>query len=205
MSEYTEYALGPDAIDYLKGHLSRGLTLSHLFLDKQDIGEGRITTGLPSQTNLDRLSRLEEGGILPPLPDESKTGKTPMFYDYVSGAVLYELVRDNDALFVLENRVASFPDVGPNLPGVVHWACDEEIYDVVTTRYLSGENIERAVRDAHSLWTLVGFVTSLPGAGSRSNDRREISVADLEIMASNVRKVIVTAYDAEGFLIWHKA
>ena len=215
MGNYKEIILGEEAKNYVEKHLSYGQTLSKLVLEYIDLKLGNVITGLPSDANLDKINDFDSGGILPAI-EKSKwrtiVGEDgvehimkpiPRNFSYAVNIIGAFLKGNKDRLCVFENVKA-----GPSDPILLKHSSailtfKKEVYHVLTNREISEEEVVRAIKESESLWTFVGFMTSLQGIKKESLSSKELSSEAMKILAENVEKIIVGAYDGEGFLIWH--
>lgn len=216
MTNYKEITLGNDAINYVMKHLSYGHAISKTVLNKLDIQNGQIIVGLPEYANWEKVNDLEHGGILPAV-DRSKwrtisgeNGKTytmeliPRFFPFIVDNIKSFLMKSSTNLCILENANASPTDWAlKNIQSII-WTFQSEVYHILGKGEQSQSEIEKTIKESESLWTWIGFLTSFPGIDSYPIVKKEISMDIIMILAGNVEKILVGAYDGEGFLVWNR-
>ena len=61
------------------------------------------------------------------------------------------------------------------------------------------------IRKAHNVYPgLIGVMTSLPEGHYLALEKKKITSEELKLLAERAEKIIVGAYDGEGYLIWSK-
>jgi hypothetical protein len=80
----------------------------------------------------------------------------------------------------------------------------EEVYHVVSAEVVDLDSIKAAINEAEDVTLLIGVLSVWPQGSRLSPERREISDEDLRVLAEGAEKIIVSAYDGEGYLIWMK-
>ena len=214
MQEYKQIILGEVALYYVKKHLSHGLTLTKYVRVNVDLDAGQVIVGFPENANLKEINNFESGGFLPTAPEEDwvhlgrdgkKSTMVPVSLDllYVTDTINAFLADGEGKICVFENRNAK-----PEYPWLKScqshiWVSKNEVYHVLSKELLFANAIERTILEARSLWTFVGYLTSFPDA-KQNFPKSEVTDELLLILAKRVEKIIVGAYDGEGFLIWHK-
>jgi hypothetical protein len=215
MKNYREITLGSDSIDYIRKHLSYGLTISKYILNLLNLDEGQVVTGLPEDTAIEKLYDFEHGGILaselktmPIYRVQDKNGKyftmqrVPRAFPFVLDTVNRFLKGGVSRLLILEDANAKSTDPVIQKYGSPIWTFQSEVYHLVFG-IPSNEEIKSTINKSDSLWTLVGFMTSLPKE-EHFPLKKEISLETIEMLAENTQKILVGAYDGEGFLIWQR-
>ncbi len=217
MSAKREINLAPSAIGYVRDALADGLTLSKHMLAELDVSAGRVTTGVPEDANMEFIERFQYGGLLPPPPEAEwrrgvgKDGRgfiimpQRSYTGYVVSTVRSFLEGATHRLCILENGVfrASDPFIQRGRPNVV--TVQEEVYHLLVGSGHPDETVGRVIREAgFGFPPPVGALTSLP-VGHPFFDEGHIASEDLRTMAARTEKIVVGAYDGEGYLIWHRA
>ena len=142
MESYKEVILKEPAIEYLRKHLSYGNTLSHFVLEKVDLTDGYITTGLPHNANMDIVNDYEYGGILPhkassqqpnsPGENESKLSfePVPTFFTYINDIIMSFINSNIYGLCLFENANAKPDDPIVSKYHSTLWRFGNEIYHI---------------------------------------------------------------------------
>lgn len=214
--EYSERALGPEAIDYIRERLSTGKTLARHLLETLNLQQGSVITFLPSSVSEREALQFEEGAL--PRPDPStfhyytdKQGRrsrmepVPNTNPWLVSTIRPFLADD-------ENRVCIFEEWALH-PPYAHWSTNKSdivtfVEDEVYYVLLSGDaetRIHEAVRLGGGAWPgLLAAMTSMPADEPISSDTRSISRAHLRTLAERTKRLVVGVYDGESFLVWHK-
>lgn len=214
MQDYKEISLGAQGISYVKKQLSYGLTLSKAVLKYIDLDRGQVMIKVSENVNVRAIYNFENAGLLNTAPASSwkiigkgdkKYTAVPVYVDFsfIANIINSFLKNSDDNICVFENRNAKPTDPVLHSYQSCIWMFKNEVYHVLNLRSYPNEEIEHTIREAHSLWTFVGFLSSLPKVGSNCI-HTEVTEENLECLAQRVEKIIVSAYDNEGFLVWHK-
>jgi len=219
---YKEITLGPEAIDYIRDRLAEGKTLAKFLLDRGDLDKGSVITFLPSDADLSRMNNFSRGGVLPAPPPE-----THHHYTTANGtrtlvvpvpdtstqlaAMIQEFLKQEDARICLFESAVAKPTDGflstPNAKDLCVLTLDEDVY------FLLKENddlemIDKTLRYAKSYLVLGVLVHFSDKDQFLSLDedplRKELTVDELKVLAEKTEKIIVGAYDGEGYLIWSR-
>jgi hypothetical protein len=215
MEDYKEYELDIISISFIRKHLLSGLTLSKQVLKFLDIEKGKVFTGMPKDIALGKLSDFDHGGIIDtnfnsPIFQsfQDKDGRKIIMqrvsraFTYVTDTTINFLQKSDNNLLIVENVKARPTDPITIDDKSVIWIFQNEIYHPIFGK-TSSEEITRTLTKADSLWTMVGFLTSLPKEDNLPL-KKEMSLDTIQNLAKNTQKIIVSAYDGEGFLIWQQ-
>lgn len=66
------------------------------------------------------------------------------------------------------------------------------------------EKIAKTMREANSDWRFVCLMSSLPGKERLARRGRSLTADDVRALAERAEKIVVGAYDGEGYLVWSK-
>jgi hypothetical protein len=84
-------------------------------------------------------------------------------------------------------------------------AFDNEVYYILRSRDSVDSKISQAIRDAKSAYPgLIGAMTAMPEIQSFAIARRKLTLDKLRDLGDRTERIIVGAYDGEGYLIWNK-
>jgi hypothetical protein len=218
MTECSERSLGPQAIDYIRRHLTDGKTLAGHLLETLDLEGGSVIACLPSNVS-DRDALQFEEGVLPH-PDPGtfryltdKRGSTSMLVPvpntdpWLVSLVQHFLSPSADRVCIFEEFYAEPSDPLWSKKESKRQAAsfvDDEVYYLL----VSGDSevqIREAVGWSRCAWPgLLAAMTSMTTDEPISGDRRNISPALLKTLADRTERLAVGAYDGESYLIWSK-
>jgi hypothetical protein len=215
MSEFKEFVLGPEALDYLmKNRIIYGHTLSHLLLELLDLREGVITTFLPSDIRQEQLYDFEAGGVLP-IPHEStwryiteSSGKksilTPIPRDdsFVLSLIREFLLSNQDHVCIIEEPLAKPSDPCMSRRTTPYMTFGNEVYHFLSGKVRDAE-ITEVVKWSYTIVSFLAILTT-PTQTIKLIDKREITAEELKSLATGTDKIIISAYDGEGYLVWRR-
>ena len=220
MSEaYKEITLGPEAVDYVRDRLVTGKTLAKLLLDRGDLDKGKITAFLPTDADLSKVNNFSRGGVLPapPLetyhhyttPDGTKTVMAPVpgTSNQLAAMVQEFLNRSDKRIGLFESAVAKPTDgflSTPNAKDLRVLSFQGNVYYLLKHQDNS-EKIEKTLRYAKSfraLGVLVHLSKDKFLPFGEDSVPKELTLDELKVLAEETEKMIIGAYDGEGYLIW---
>lgn len=217
MENYKEVVISPEGIHYLQKWLEKGgKTLAKALLKAQPIERGRVTTMLPTYVKDDEAREFEDGILMEPPPETHRIvtrpdgGRDRWVPKPSTEACLIEVIQE---YLKEEGRVCIFEDclARPSDPisqqRKAHMITfDDECYQIVTWKDPTAEKIKATIRFSEAGWPpLIGAMTSVPkGYGLPLALGTDVAFADLELFAKRAEKIIVGAYDGEGYLIWSR-
>ena len=216
---YKEITLGPEAVDYIKDRLAEGKNLAKFLLDRGDLNQGRVTTFLPSNADLSKINNFSRGGVLPaPPPETHRHNTTPDGTRTVMvpvpdtgtelAAMIQGFLKQGDARICLFESAVAKPTDGffstPNAKDLCVLTLDENVY------FLLKENddrdmIDKTLRYAKS-FRVLGVLVHLSKDKFLDEDfvRKELTLDEMKALAEDTEKIVVGAYDGEGYLIWSR-
>jgi len=214
---YKEITLGPEAVDYIRDRLAEGKTLAKFLLDRGDLNKGRVTTFLPSEADLSKVNNFSRGGVLPTpppethhhytAPDGTKTVMVPVPDTSTElAAMIQGFLQQGDARICLFESAVAKPTDGflstPNAKDLRVLSFQENVYYLLK-RQDDREKIEKTLRYAKS-FRVLGVLVHLSKDKFLDEDsvRKELTLDELKVLAEETEKIVVGAYDGEGYLIW---
>jgi len=214
---FREFQLGPEALEYIKKCLAQGKTLAGHLLRRRDLATGEVSTFFPSEVSTEQVKEFTFGGKLPTPPAETHkffTAKDGSQYKaipipntdfWLVGAVQDFLRGREEAICVFEDALARPGDRSLSALDTNVWAFNDEVYHFLTHADLEDTKIEAVIRRAMSVFPpLIGVLSSASRLTDLAVRTREVTSGKLKTLAENAEKIIVGAYDAEGYLIWHR-
>lgn len=210
-SFFREYKLDYPAIEYVKGNVQRyGLAFGNRLCQKVDFASGEVTTYAPNNINAlekNRLERFDHGHLLSSLPSSAKEilfrEKIEADFDlWLSPIVQNHLESSRNAVCVFTDI-----DVKPvhlvTMQSFMHVSIfEDEVYFLLTNEHSTAQDIDIAFCEVGS-WSLVCALTLYPEV-DRLTKESHLTLEELDIFANNIQKIIIMAYDGEGYLVWNK-
>jgi hypothetical protein len=207
--------LGVEALEYIRQRLSNGNTLARHLLAKLDLEKGVITTFLPKKMRKETANDFSTGKF----PETSS--KNHLFYTAPDGRRVKIVPKPNtnqclvsliqvflrqreEYLCVFENALAEVHD-----PCVTSFKSslmflENEVYHFLFhSDAKNDEKILKTIKEATS-WLFIGAMTSIPKRQRITfKTHQKITSGQLKLLAEMAKKIMVGAYDGEGYLIWN--
>jgi len=191
--EYKTLSLDEEALCFFRERINTRLPLATAVLSHHDLARGRFRTLVAEHISHVTRENLERGGLF----------RSSASREWVIDGIVKYLSAAPDRLCVLEDHVGRSSDPGLSLSRSRIVTCAEYVYFVLCADDTHRQRIERVLWDAASASITYGFMTAAPPAWDPNSGR--FSGQDLEYLADKTEKIVVDAYDGEGWLIWEKA
>jgi hypothetical protein len=210
---YKEIQLGDEAYDYfVNEHLPFGISYSKYLIEEISKNKGRISTFLPAIIQDDNLTRFTES-IKASIPESfyselNSTGlKTPNI-DPIDEYWVLPLIRtflqkDKQNLCIIEEHEIIKGDSSLE-KSPSHWiSYGDEIYYIISGINTSFDSILNVFGWVGS-WTFICGLCRLPQKFGLPFSKHSLDEEEIRSLAQNTEKIIISAYDQEGYLVWHK-
>ena len=218
MDKFQEISLGHEAIEYIRKRLEqRWRTLCEYVLEKIELETGQVTTPIAEGGHIEEIYDFEGGRVVPTAPEsEWYRGTGPDGQKFIAipkhvvDAHVVEAIRSflgarKGGICILEDAMGRPGDRGLQLNKSYFVTFQNEVYHLLIGRELSDSEIVQSMSEAeHAYPPLFGILTSLPDAGHTFFTTHKLTPDILRVMAERTEKIIVGAYDGEGYLIWHR-
>lgn len=214
MNKFQEFTLGVDAAKYMRECLLDGHTLAKYLFERLDVDSGRVITFFPPGVDTEIVKQaFRHGGVLPEPPPETHV-------IYSNGRRMVPIPNTNDGLIerirdylcggkgrfcIFEEAYARPSDPAMLTKHVPFLILNEEIYYFLSWKDIDYNKIKQAINAAGNFYPgLIGALTELPEKQELNFENKIISSEQLHILAKRAEKIIIGAYDGEGYLIWNK-
>jgi len=217
MNSYNHIKLGPEASQYVRECLSNGHTLSKCLLEIKDLNRGSVFISVPLSVDVTRTANnFRHGPLLPEsmversvdndLEDNSKMTILPVpqtdeilvriIQDYLDG--------DRGRVCVFEDCIARPSDPWLRTSKRSAWKnFEDEVYYFLTSRDSTLSKIGQAIKDANRVYPpLIGAMMKMSEMQSFGFGKMTMTLNILKELARATDKIIIGAYDGEGYLIW---
>jgi hypothetical protein len=215
-NQMREIELGIEGLRYVRVSLEGGKEFSKYLLEVLDLESGKLSTFLPSGLTFEQVNQFSYGGKFPQPPDEKHTTvrlwnaqlkavPTPSMNGVLISVIEAHLKSGSNALCIFENALASPGD--PWLKGteIQTVTSESSVYHFLTPERLDRDLIELTVKGAKSIRPpLIGVLARFP-TPTGFHSEGSLDLAELCMIAGQTEKLIVGAYDGEGYLIWSKS
>lgn len=208
---YQEYKLDSRAQEYLRKYLRElgaTTTIAQLLLARLDLNAGTMTTYAPREIDLERLHAFIDYGFMGQPLKQAGISLTKMKIAPVYDFWLIPMIRDflakrEDHFCIFSEISARAGDrlVDRTLTNLAIYK--QELYHFIDSTNVSKESIDQVFSWIDNLF-IVGVLTSLPVGHHSLQHKETISLPILEQIVDRTEKIIVSAYDGEGNLVWHR-
>ena len=199
------------AFAHINDKLANGRTLSRLLLKAIQHKVGKYTYLSPKQLTSVECLQFELGHtVAPSAPRAIRVGNiTGVASSKVNTQKeLAEHIRQwliDPAHFVLlQNFLAESSDNWLLRAKSQICVCGTEVYYSLLHSDRSNDTISAAIREAEDGHNFVGMVGCIPDGSPIHISVQQLSLTDLERIASSAECIFVSAYDGEGYLIWQE-
>jgi hypothetical protein len=214
-SSYKEISFGPEAIRYIRESLQDRRTLSRYLLQNTDLDQGRVTTVLPSNVSDESAKQFTIGGKLPlplersifhykdPHGKQWRVEPTPSSAGVLTTIIQTYLNAGGQRLCLFEDewRQPEYPAIKRIGTRILFF--QNEVYHVLTERDIDRNIIAQTVKNANGD-VIIGVMMPLSKDIVLHYKERAINQEQLQALAVCTEKIIIGAYDGEGYLIWSK-
>jgi hypothetical protein len=210
MAKYKEIDLGLEGFEYVKECLQSGKTLSGFLIHRIQESQGAVTTFLPSHVTESAAKEFHFGGKAIVLPNDGSVFSKEAVevktrfnaVEQLSSVISKFLVKNDQCLCIFEDALASTGDPFLLSTDNRFASYGDEVYYILCNEDAARlDKIVKTIRQANS-WLCIGAMASLPANCESILKSGKLSRRDLEVIAKGTQKIIVGAYDGEGFLIW---
>lgn len=224
MNIYREINLGIEGIEYIRHCLSDGKTLSKYLLQCLNLTEGRVITFLPKDISDEGAIEFSDGKLEEPPRDthriytaEDGTSRRmvpkPNVDFWLVEVIQTYLSAGENRCCIFENALAESADPWLLKAKSKILTLDSEVYHFLSRGDAEPAKIGQTIKEARSTYPpLVGALAStckqgknVRGFSHESQTIQKISTDELRFLAENNEKIIVGAYDGEGYVIWSKS
>jgi len=210
--KFCEIKMDIRAINYVEEKIDDGLSLSSRISNAVELSKGCVSTFFPNEISPTNLYNFRSGGKLPESKKETwiKVNNGIMKPISNTNAFLVNMIREylqkaKDNICIFENIIASKSDPWLESKKDNLFFYKDEVYHVVSSKNLSTKYIDQAIHYANSIYHFLGVMSSLPIENQEATENNELSDIEWDIIVRNLKKIIVGAYDGEGYLIWKRA
>jgi hypothetical protein len=204
----------PFSIEYIEQRLLDGNALAKAVLDFVPLQQGQVVSCLPQGVALTSLRDFRTGGKLPspPVSEWQSTQRedetllmipVPSTDDWLAEKVRAFLTGDPERLCIFEDALKRYGDPVLSKVPTRYATFDKEVYHLLLSVDAQQERILKAIRTARSIPTFIGVMTKWVGSAPNSH-HTSISSSTIRSLAERAEKIIVGAFDGEGYLVWHK-
>jgi hypothetical protein len=160
----------------------------------------------PKNLGLDDLS-ISPSALKYLLPEDGKQiimEPTPDLKDHFIPIIESSLSVDSRQLCIFEDVILRMRDPYLMKVKTPYWSHKDKVYHYILGNNIKSGLVENVLREASRNYITLGAVTSFNEANDLFNGKRNLQKNDLYEFAKRVQKIIVSAYDGEGYLIWEK-
>jgi len=215
MTTFREIVFGPEGIQYISKCLEEGLTLSKRVLESVKLEGGVVKTWLPENVTEEEARKFDEGGKLA-IPNEQVP---PFALEYEGKDVEIEpipnmnfemeediksfLLGARNRVCLFEDRLASASDPWVATAKSRILTFGEEVYALLLRKDSNTAKGRETIREMATIYPpSLAILTSVPEELYFPFASDKIEIDQLGILAQRTERIIVGAYDSEGYLMW---
>lgn len=181
-------------LPYVYKHLDSGRTLSSL-LKTIDLSKGEFWTYIPSNINEEDIYNLSCRGTMSLLKPHIQNLVVEMIQDF--------LLKDTSSFCVLEDALA-FP-TDPFLLDIAYpkyCSFGNDVYYYLSVGDADQEKIKLAISRSKSF--LLTAVLTTVASDIHFRPKAQLKESDLRTIIDGLKKIIMSSYDGQGYLIWSR-
>jgi hypothetical protein len=203
----------PFARSYLQDCLKFGRTLGNQTLASVSIESGKIDTFVWRSIDMDhvydpirgRVARYDEPPIFKSFPAETyRWALSTTFYIYPLIKQFLAKSKKNICVFEDITITTDLTDLRNPYHSPKFITKNNEVYYFLDDPNITIEQLNDALASIAGAWSQRIFLTSIPSDMEKMKDLQEVKACQLMTMANHVQKIIVSAYDGEGEIVWHR-
>ena len=217
INEYYHIVDVTDAgIEYFHTTLMYGRILSKLVINFISLDEGNIKTFVERNLERNSLTQFSHKLLTPNMPekirdlpnDNFKWPLIPVMDFFVIPIIQKYLAENNRNIFILEDSESSpagwlNPPVWiPNVPSFFTFDTKDVYFFAEKREKVTVASMREIFSIGTTSWSTRAFLTSLPPSIQMLKNHQSVNMQTLKYFARHVQKIIVSAYDGEGYLVW---
>ncbi len=189
--------LDSQALEYIVDELSQGRELAKAVLLNTFLQKGKLFTYSPEKFDIREMDDLGES--ISYLSDEYVLQP----FREIIGREIVNYCNESESHIAIFETLGHVP-VPPSLedPGIRYFSIKGNKYDYIVKDFVQSIRIERYLIDS-SIYPTVIVLTTLP-FGITIQPYQEIDEDLITSLATNANKIIIGAFDGEGYVIWEK-
>ena len=188
-----QVTLGLEGLGYVRSRLATGNAFSGFLLQQTQRETAEVSALLPEPYKAERLTFFDLGGIA------SLTNAR-----ICAAALIAHELETPTRVCLLEDALGNRADPGVRRRVSDHCFYGKEVYHYLSSANSSKPQVLRALQEAETLPVFVGAICSLPSGMERPSPNCDLTEMMLKTFAYHAYKLIVGAYDGEGYVVWTK-
>ena len=213
MEEYKEILLGPNAISYIRERLSDGHALAKALLSELDLEQGIAFTSFQANIDEERIKHLfEQGGVLPQPPPEQhilyeggRAVPIPHEDQILIDSIQRFLNKNEGRLCVFEDALRKPTDPSFRSVKNQYFIYNDEIYYYLSSKDINPVKIKQVISNAFNFYPgLIGIMTKLLEKENFIHEGARETIGQIRALSRNTEKIVISAYDGEGYLFWKR-
>ena len=214
-NHYREVVLGSEGVEYLVDRLREGQTLARDLARRGDLERGALTTFVPLTATPQQILNFRDGIHAEPPAEthvvvtqddgrRSRLVPKPNTDSKLVALLSSFLMLNHSRVCLFENASAEPGHEWLKRADVQIVTHDSEVYHPLTSSMNEPDAILKVIRVSRS-WLFIGALTSVARGFKIDRETRKLSREDLSLLADRTERIVVGAYDGEGFLLWSHA
>lgn len=197
-------------LPYFLDHIDSGKMLSTIVINKTNFHEGCFFTLLPANTEINSISKLSSGGIIPSIHSGISTyqnDSSSKKYQWVKIETMDAAVSDfmnsynnvnNRNCTIVENYMLESNSLHTSIKNVKIVSFNNEVYYFLN-RSNTIEEINKTIRKSNDIWRFLSVMTAIDFPLQNT-----LEIEHLNHICDNPDYIVTGAYDGEGYIFWEK-
>lgn len=124
---------------------------------------------------------------------------------WLTSIIMNFIKTKNKSMCVFENTLAKPSDPWLMKRKTKILTFNNSVYHFINSENTSEKEIQNTIREASATYPpLIGIMTTVDAKAHKLNDGDKIDLELLKLIVQGTKKIIIGAYDGEGYLIWGK-
>lgn len=191
-----------EALDFVKENLTNGKTFAHLLLKKQAIDDGNVSVYLPPEVEHTKEKKFRES-IFMYYKGSPYESSDELMAEYIS----QYLHKDKKNICIFENFNSSPTDINflENFKGKEEtFIYKNEVYHLLRNKDAYTPKVEHYIKKTNFVWIFIAALSSFSEKEYETAVSDQVSLETLEDLAERAEKILIGAFDGEGYLIWER-
>ena len=191
--EYKKFVLDEVAREYFIKTLDYGHELDRQLLKNVNFFNGYIYTYLPQEPSFFDSYQFEGGGV-------AKSSKS---LDCIISEIFEFIIQKDEKICIIEDALCTLDDSFSSESKEVLLNYNSEVYFCVD-KNIGIKSLRSILVEAEQPNFFVCVLSSKPSNDFNTSNNRSLSLGEIKSITENSEKIILGAYDGEGYLIWDK-
>jgi hypothetical protein len=203
----TKDVTSPESFEYIINQLSLGAKTLSINVSQLPIRNGRVFSFAPQALSDDLLYKFESGDLNEKIITTSNSHLVPVENDsriVLTNIICEYLNADADNYCVIEEPIAMPSDAWVLKSGINYVYIGDEMYYFLDISNCDKNTVEKLIKIGEAYYFLCVLGKLNIDLHPDTTIKGEINSELIQLMAANIDRLFVTAYDGEGYLMWER-